>query len=111
VDLENIKKMEETWSKLLNKEKSEAEASNLEYHQPTFKIFVSSLGMQAMIALGKLENPLTGKVDKNLEQARFLIDTIGLVKEKTQGNRNEEENKFMQESLYNLQLLYVQEKG
>jgi len=67
--------------------------------------------MQAMIALGRLENPVSGKTDKNLEQARFLVDTIGILKEKTKGNLNPEEEKLLDDSLFSLRMMYVEEKN
>jgi len=104
------KKIDESWKGRIEKEKKEAENQQQTYHEPTLSIFLSSLGMQAMIALGKLENPLTKKAEKNIEQARYLIDTLGILKEKTKGNLTAEEEKLLDESLYNLRLLYVNEK-
>lgn len=110
MDQENQKKVDESWKNQVNKEKEEVENKNDAYHQPTFSIFLSSLGMQAMIAMGKLENPLTKKMETNLEQARFLIDTIGVIKEKTQGNLVPEEESLLNDSLYNLRMIYVESK-
>ena len=67
--------------------------------------------MQAMIAVGKLENPVTRKIEKNLEQARFLIDTLGILKEKTKNNLTTDEEKLLDEALYSLRMIYVEEKG
>jgi hypothetical protein len=66
--------------------------------------------MQAMIAIGKLENPLNGKVERNLEQARFLIDTLGIIKEKTKGNLTPDESKLLDDSLFSLRTMYIEEK-
>ena len=66
--------------------------------------------MQAMIAAGKLENPVTRKTEKNLEQARFLIDTLEILKEKTKGNLAKEEENLLDDSLFNLRMMYVEEK-
>jgi len=79
-----------------------------DYHQPTFSIFISSLGMQAMIAMGKIENPLTKKVEANYEQAKFLIDTIEIIKNKTINNLNEQEETLLNDSLYNLRMIYLE---
>ncbi len=105
------KRVDEEWKAQVQKEKVQAQShGDSAYHQPTFSIFLSSLGMQAMIALGKLENPLTGKTEPSLEQARFLIDTMTILKEKTAGNLSPEEAKMMDETIYNLQLMYVEGK-
>ena len=103
------KKVDDDWKAQVEKEKREAESRKEVYRQPTFTVFLSSMSMQAMIALGKLENPLTKKIEKNLEQARFLIDTLGIIKEKTKGNLTKEEENFLEESLFNLRMLYVEE--
>lgn len=104
------KKVDEAWKTEVEREKQKAEANNQPYREPTFTIFLSSISMQAMIALGKLENPFTGKIEKNMEQAKFLIDTLNILKNKTRGNLTSEEEKFLDESLFNLRMAYVEEK-
>jgi len=58
-----------------------------------------------------LENPITKKIEKNLEQARFLIDTLAILKEKTKGNLTKEEEALLDDALFNLRLMYVEEKN
>lgn len=111
MDQENQKKIDESWKKQAEKDKLEAESKQDTYHQPTFSVFISSLGMQAMIAMGKIENPLTKKTETNYEQARFLIDTLGVIKEKTQNNLTAEEETLLNESLYSLRMMYVEAKN
>ncbi len=105
------KKVDDEWKTQVESEKKAAKEKQEAYHEPTFKIFISSLSVQAMIALGKLENPVSGKIEINLEQARFLVDTIGILKEKTRGNLTEEEGKFLEDSLFSLRMMYVEEKN
>ncbi len=76
-----------------------------------FFSYISSLAFQAMIFLGDMPHPLTNQTEKNLKQARFLIDTLGLLKEKTVGNLTQEENELLTNSLYQLQLRYVELAG
>jgi len=104
------KRVDENWKAQVEKEKHAADTSKEAYHEPTFTIFLSSLSMQAMIAMGKLENPMTGKAEANLEQARFLIDTLGIIKEKTKGNLVAEEETLLNEALFNLRMMYVEAK-
>jgi hypothetical protein len=59
--------------------------------------------------MGKTLNPITGKLDKNLEQARFSIDMIEMLKEKTEGNLSEELGKFIDSTLLELRMNYVEE--
>lgn len=70
--------------------------------------YIASLGFQAMIFLGEMPNPITNQVDKNLKQAKFLIDTMVIIKEKTTGNLSKEEAELLHGSIYELQLRYVQ---
>jgi len=107
---EEKKKIDENWKNQLSKEKEAAKGDSGVYHEPSFVVFVSSLGMQAMIALGKLENPITKVTEKNLDQARYLIDTLGVIEEKTKNNLTDEEGSILSESLYNLRIMYVEEK-
>lgn len=105
------KKVDSDWKTQVEKEKEETKEKKQTYHEPSFTIFLSSLSMQAMIAMGKIENPLTGKTEKNCEQARFLIDTLEIIKKKTQGNVTCDEEKFLDDSLFNLRMMYVEEKS
>lgn len=65
----------------------------------------------AMQQMGKVTNPMTGKVEKNLDQARFSIDMIEMLKAKTSGNLSVELEKLVDSTLTNLRLNYVDEAG
>jgi hypothetical protein len=73
-----------------------------------FLNYVTSLGFQAMIFMGEVPNPVTNKVEKHLIQAKFLIDTLGMLKEKTAGNLTDQESELLENSVYELQMRYVQ---
>lgn len=73
-----------------------------------FLNYITSLGFQAMIFLGEIPNPVTNETEKNLGQAKFLIDTLTMLKEKTAGNLNDQENSLLESSIYELQMKYVQ---
>jgi hypothetical protein len=82
--------------------------------QTNFGFFITSLAMQASIALGFLPNPVTQKSEENLDHAKLIIDTMGMLKEKTQGNLNAEEDSLIDNFLYELRTQYlakVKEKG
>ncbi len=61
--------------------------------------------------MGKTLNPMTGKLDKNLDQARFSIDMIEMLKEKTSGNLSEDLSKLVDSTLLELRMNYVEEAG
>jgi len=83
--------------------------NNKEFTPPEadFTFFVTTLAIQASIALGQMPNPQTNKTEKNLDQAKFLIDTLGMLKVKTHGNLNAEENKLIENILYELRTAYL----
>ena len=74
-----------------------------------FLDMVSLFSTQAMIGLGKMVNPVTGKADKNLPAARLFIDTLEMLEHKTKGNLNSDETKLLQATLTDLRLMFVEE--
>ncbi|MCK5394250.1 MAG: DUF1844 domain-containing protein [Candidatus Omnitrophica bacterium] len=99
---------QKNWKTQLDFEIKQAKMNNKPFKQPTFSLFLSSLSIQAMIAIGKLENPLTGKLETNLEQARFLIETLNLIKTKSKNNITDEEKKLLDNYITNLRLVYLE---
>jgi hypothetical protein len=75
--------------------------------QLDFFNYIASLGFQTMIFLGEMPNPITNQVEKNLKQAKFLIDTLVILRDKTKGNLSKEEDDLLNGSIYELQLRYV----
>jgi hypothetical protein len=73
----------------------------------TFERFMASLYMSAMIQLG-LMHEQGGQPRVDIIGARQTIDTIGLLAEKTKGNLTAVEENFLQNSLYELRMAYVE---
>ncbi len=77
------------------------------------ELFFMQLVMQnqqlAMMSMGKLKNPVTDKIDRNLEFAKMAIDTLDMLAVKTKGNLSEYEEKFLTEVIKDLKLNYVDE--
>ena len=63
----------------------------------------------AMQQMGKLQNPLTQKVERNLDQARSSIDMLEMLQDKTENNLTENEKKFLEHTLYELRMNYLDE--
>lgn len=59
--------------------------------------------------MGKVKNPLTDKMEKDLAQAQFSIDMLGMLEEKSKGNLTEEEKKYLELALYELRMNYLDE--
>jgi len=73
-----------------------------------FATFVLSLSHSALVHLGDAPNPINGAPDQNLPMARQTIDLLGLLEQKTQGNLSGEEERVLQQVLYDLRLRYVE---
>ncbi len=69
-------------------------------------IFYSS----AMVALGKLKNPSTDKIERDLEQAKNSIEMLEMIKIKTAGNLSAQQIKMLESILTDLRLNFVDEK-
>jgi hypothetical protein len=63
----------------------------------------------ALQQMGKLVNPITKKAESNLEQAKYSIDILELLQEKTKGNLKEEEEKYLENVLFELRMNYLEE--
>lgn len=59
--------------------------------------------------MGKFQNPITKKIERDLNQAKFSIDVLGMIQEKTKGNLTQEENKFLEHVLFELRMNYLDE--
>ncbi len=77
------------------------------YKEPDFNFFVTTLAIQASVCLGILPNPATNKKEENIQQARFIIDTLAMLKDKTKNNLSAEEGKLIENILAELQLQYA----
>ena len=71
--------------------------------QGIFVMFASS----ALINLGEAADPATGERRVDLEQAREAVDVLLLLRDKTNGNRTEQESRLLEEILYDLQMRFV----
>lgn len=59
--------------------------------------------------LGKVMNPATNKVERDLAQAKNTIDILGMLQAKTKGNLSDNEKKFLEHALYELRMNYIDE--
>jgi hypothetical protein len=76
--------------------------------QIDFSTFIMSLTSSAFYHLGDIADPETGKTETNLPAVQQTIDMLLMLKEKTQGNLNEEEAKLLEQLIYELQMKFVQ---
>jgi len=73
----------------------------------TFERFLASLYMTSMMQLGLMRQQ-GGQPQVDIIGARQTIDTLSLIAEKTKGNLTAAEESFLQNSLYELRMAYVE---
>ena len=74
-----------------------------------FFSLVMTFQAAAMQQMGKLKNPISDKIERDLQQAQLSIDILDMLEEKTRGNLSEEEAKLLKSILQELKLNYVDE--
>ena len=79
--------------------------------QARFDLFVQGLAMEALIGLGDVPHPATRKKAVNLPQAKYLIDLLGVLEEKTKGNLSVDEERLFKDLLYQLRMRYLTKSG
>ena len=84
-----------------------ADQQNQQPFQIDFSTFIMSLTSSAFYHLGDIADPETGKTETNLPAVHQTIDMLTMLRGKTQGNLNEEENKLLEQLIYELQMKYV----
>lgn len=73
-----------------------------------FNTFIQSLAHAALMHLGDAPHPDTSKIEKNLPLAKQTIDLIGMLEEKTRGNLKGEEERLIEQVLFDLRMRYVE---
>ena len=73
----------------------------------TFTSFILSLNTTALFHLGELAHPETGAREIDLELVKHTIDTLVLLRNKTEGNLDKDESELLSTILYDLKLRYV----
>ena len=74
-----------------------------------FSQLVLSFQASAMQQMGKIKNPFTDKIERNMSQAQITIDMVTMLQEKTRGNLSDEESRYLEHVLYELRMNYVDE--
>lgn len=77
-----------------------------EFHFVQLVLMFQGAAMQQM---GKVQNPITQKIERNLDQAEFSIDMLEMIQNKTKNNLSENEKKFLKHTLFELRMNYLEE--
>lgn len=61
----------------------------------SFLNFLGGLASQALMQFGEIPNPMTGERTPNVAYARYTVQLIEILRDKTQGNRTPEEDQYL----------------
>jgi hypothetical protein len=75
--------------------------------KPDLSQIISAFGMQAMMACGKLMNPISRKFETDLPMAQYHIGVLEVLEAKTQGNLTDEERQLFEEMLHQARMAYL----
>ncbi|MBV2169577.1 MAG: DUF1844 domain-containing protein [Bdellovibrio sp.] len=75
--------------------------------EASFSVLIMSIASSAVMAMGLAPHPQSGEVSKDKNMARFNIDLLLVLQEKTKGNLSGDEAKFLENLISDLQMKYV----
>ncbi|HET8866405.1 MAG TPA: DUF1844 domain-containing protein [Gracilimonas sp.] len=77
--------------------------------QLLFMMLIQQHQQIAMMGLGKIQNPATQEIEKDLSSAKYAIDTLAMLKKYTKGNLSGEAGGYLEQTLTNLRMNYAEE--
>ncbi len=83
-------------------------AKDMPIPEVNFSTFIMSLSSSAMVHLGEIAEPSTGKVEYSPVLAKQSIDVLALLEDKIKNGITEDEERLLCELLYNLRMKFVQ---
>ena len=78
--------------------------------EASFSVLVMSIASSAAMSMGLAPNPQDGKVESDKNMAKFNIDLLVVLQEKTKNNLNDEEKRFIDSIVTDLQMKFLQMK-
>lgn len=75
-----------------------------------FDNLISSLVHSVWVSLGKIKNPMSDKIERNLFAASMNIDMIDMLYKRMDGNLSEKEDSYLSHILSELKMNYIEEK-
>ena len=128
------KKVDETWKQQVEKEKEKEgqrkqkesgagapgegqatpEEKELSFEdlvdkpEAKFTVLIASIATQVFVSLGLIEHPISKKKETDLAGAKFSIDLLQLLSEKTRGNLTKVEERYLEGVLHELRMRYVE---
>ena len=81
------------------------------FPEVTLATFIFSLSSSALVHLGEIPEPGTNRTQVDLPIAKQIIDTLGMLQDKTKGNLDQDEERLLKSVLYDLRMRYIQKSG
>lgn len=78
--------------------------------EASLSVLIMSIASSAVMAMGLAPNPQSGEIQKDKDLARFNIDLLLVLQDKTKGNLNSDETKFLNDLVIDLQMKFVSMK-
>ena len=75
-----------------------------------FDNLISSLVHSVWISLGKIKNPMSDKIERNLFAASMNIDMLDMLYKRMDGNLSEQEESYLSHVLSEIKMNYIEEK-
>jgi hypothetical protein len=84
-----------------------------EFQMPpaSLEMLVTTLATEALVALGQVPHPATGELRAERNQAQYIIDTVDVLRQKTQGNLTPDEQQMIDSVLHQLRLVFLETAG
>lgn len=79
-----------------------------EMNSALFAQMIMHLASTALVMLGRMPNPMTGKTETDLDTARLLIDQLDMLELKTKGNLTGEEQHLLKQNLMAVRMAFVE---
>jgi hypothetical protein len=77
----------------------------------SLELLLTTLATEALMAMGQMPHPATGRVEVHRIQAKYLIDLIDVLREKTKGNLTPGEQQLIESMLHQLRMVFVETIG
>ena len=85
--------------------------SDDQQQQLLFMMLIQQHQQIAMMGMGKIKNPSTDAIERDIKSAKFAIDTLLMLQRFTQNNLPKELNNYLEQTLNTLRLNYAEETG
>ena len=84
------------------------DSGDIQMPPASLELLITTLATEALVALGQVPHPATGEAHVHRNQAKYLIDTIDVVRQKTKGNLTPDEQQMIDSVLHQLRMVFLE---